>query len=93
MSQRQPLNEVNCSKLSTSESCGSGGGCEIVLKSNGPGYNDHTQTDKCKAKDAPNVPPENIHKTPRRELHAICVQALRFISFRFVSEAFHICFR
>ena len=56
----------------------------IVLQSNGPGYNDHTQTDKYKANDAPNVPPENIHKTPRREQHVLCVQALRFISFRFV---------
>ena len=56
----------------------------IVLQSNGHGYNEHTQTDKYKAKDAPNVPPENVHKTPIREQHMRCEQALRFISFRFV---------
>ena len=44
----------------------------IVLQSNGPGYNDHTQTDKYKAKDAPNVPLENVHKTPRRDVNYRC---------------------
>ena len=44
----------------------------IVLQSNDPGYNDHTQTDKYKAKDAPNVPLENIHKIPRRDVNYRC---------------------
>ena len=60
------------SQLHCAEGCGSGGGCVIVLQSNGPAYNDHTQTDKYKAKDALNVPPENIHKTPRRALNYRC---------------------